>query len=540
MKQNLNDFCFDQEQKMNSDEKIFDDDYDSDDDGIPDSWEINGYTVEHGKIVKWDEKKHGKGNFVKYKSDPYNSHTTGDPYSDADKVLGNVDEAILPEARHPLVAAYPKIGVNMERLILSKNQTITSEKGSSKGEQTTKTVSASTSNSHMESNRVGGEVSVKYPLGVSVTANYSHEWSNTVTVDNTKSDTTGESKTESWTEALGMNTVDAALLNGNVKYLNVGTAPIYNVRPTLNFILGNNNLDPTLHTIIAKSNTTANVIFPGESYPEKNQNPISWNTSDDFNANPIKVTYEQVETIQKGKGIEIQTIQTSGLYKIYNSEKFSIINEYQRWEYIMGDIYSRTAAITLVFHSGIISERRVYAPKVTDKNPPHHLALTLQEAIELAFPGVVIKDEKLFHKDIKYGYVNIITDKKTHDLMHQQMAETNNKSIYQVKLKQGMNILFKEDETLYVQNELNNIYEELRALHFHLPLIEKFHFNKKISSLTIAEFKQHLIDNNFDEKIVKNIKFHLTHLGFWTFVTMEYENLRPWPVSFSKNYLHKY
>lgn len=57
-----------------------------------------------------------------------------------------------------------------------------------------------------------------------------------------------------------------AYLNGNVKYLNVGTAPIYEVCPTLNFVLGIGELSNTIATIIAKSNTTANVILPGQFF----------------------------------------------------------------------------------------------------------------------------------------------------------------------------------------------------------------------------------------------------------------------------------
>ncbi|MED2647555.1 hypothetical protein P4213_27950, partial [Bacillus thuringiensis] len=59
------------------------------------------------------------------------------------------------------------------------------------------------------------------------------------------------------------NTASAGYLNANVRYNNVGTGAIYEVKPTTSFVLDNN----TFATITAKSNSTALSISPGESYP---------------------------------------------------------------------------------------------------------------------------------------------------------------------------------------------------------------------------------------------------------------------------------
>ncbi|WP_404520089.1 binary toxin-like calcium binding domain-containing protein [Bacillus sp. RC251] len=69
------------------DSQLIDDDIlDEDDDGIPDDWEINGYTVDRNFVVKWDDSFAEKG-YRKYLSDPSRASTTADPYTDLERVL---------------------------------------------------------------------------------------------------------------------------------------------------------------------------------------------------------------------------------------------------------------------------------------------------------------------------------------------------------------------------------------------------------------------------------------------------------------------
>ncbi|MDT2292599.1 hypothetical protein P7H15_06280 [Paenibacillus larvae] len=95
-----------------------------------------------------------KQGFKKFVSNPYESHTAGDPYSDLEKASGALDRTIHKVARDPLVAAYPSITVGMEELILSNNENISSTKG--------KTVSRSTSSSVSDSNTLGIDVSTGF------------------------------------------------------------------------------------------------------------------------------------------------------------------------------------------------------------------------------------------------------------------------------------------------------------------------------------------------------------------------------------------
>ncbi|MGQ7102573.1 hypothetical protein ACUOAQ_35105 [Escherichia sp. SP-MK] len=58
-----------------------------------------------------------------------------------------------------------------------------------------------------------------------------------------------------------------------MRYYNTGTAPIYEVRPTTNFILKNAN--QSLTTIKAGPNQIGNSLSPGDTYPKQGQAPIS-------------------------------------------------------------------------------------------------------------------------------------------------------------------------------------------------------------------------------------------------------------------------
>ncbi|MGQ7173840.1 hypothetical protein ACUOCP_54280, partial [Escherichia sp. R-CC3] len=71
---------------------------------------------------------------------------------------------------------------------------------------------------------------------------------------------------DSWSKQIGINTDQAAFLNANVRYYNTGTAPIYEVRPTTNFILKNAN--QSLTTIKAGPNQIGNSLSPGDTYPK--------------------------------------------------------------------------------------------------------------------------------------------------------------------------------------------------------------------------------------------------------------------------------
>jgi len=399
----------------------------------------------------------------------------------------------------------------MNKMILSNNFNVTNEQGKSVGQQKSNTISVSTSSSNTEATTVGASVSAKISLfpNLSVSANISHEWSSMVSSEHSSSNTSSQEQGQTWTHSLGINTSEVAFLNGNVKYLNVGTAPIYEVRPTLNFVLGIGELSNTIATIIAKSNTTANVILPGAIFPDKVQNSIVWNTIDDFNSQPIKLNYEQVEPLQTGVPLQIQTIQTSGLYKTYTADMLPMVNEYQKWDHIMVDIYNRTACLTLIFENGDIQERRVSARKEDNYDDQSQPELTLGEAFEIAFNNAKVNNDVLVYNNTKFilqGNIDIILDERTLALLKKQIKKYDLKNLFNIRLIQGMKIIFKEnnDKDTMVNRyfaDIRSIIEEkvhvlalMNLVRKEGPKLRGLMYIKKIIQENSGDITQHFLD----------------------------------------------
>ncbi|PGH78279.1 hypothetical protein CN899_29040 [Bacillus thuringiensis] len=66
---------------------------------------------------------------------------------------------------------------------------------------------------------------------------------------------------------------EAAYLNANVRYFNSGTAPIYETKPTTNFVTQPSG--DAQYTITANANSTALSMGPNETYPEGTKAPIT-------------------------------------------------------------------------------------------------------------------------------------------------------------------------------------------------------------------------------------------------------------------------
>ena len=399
-----------------------DEDLDTDNDNIPDAYEKNGYTIKDSIAVKWEDSfaEHG---YKKYLSSYLSSNTAGDPYTDYQKASGSFDKAIKSEARDPLVAAYPVVGVGMERLIISTNEHASSDQGVS--------VSRSTTNSKTEANTIGVAVNVGYSNGFtgSVTTNYSHTSDNTTAVQN--------SNGESWNTALSINKGESAFVNANVRYYNTGTAPMYKVTPTTNLVLDGE----TLTTIKAQENQIGNNLSPNETYPKKGLSPLALNTMDQFSSRLIPINYDQLKKLDSGKQIKLETTQVSGNYGVKNSQG-QIITDGNSWSDYISQIDSLSAAIILDTGSEAY-ERRVTAKDSSDpedKTP----VLTIGESIEKAF-GATKKNGMLYFNDMPLdeNCVELIFDNNTANLVKERLKTSSSKKIYDIQLERGMNILIK-------------------------------------------------------------------------------------------------
>ncbi|WP_242309763.1 binary toxin-like calcium binding domain-containing protein [Bacillus cereus group sp. BfR-BA-01524] len=393
---------------------------DTDDDGILDHWEINGYTIKGQKSVLWT-KELGKKGYIKYVSNPMNAYTTGDPYTDFEKASGHLPAAVAKEAHNPLVAAFPAVGVKMEKMIISENKDYTNSE------------EHAMSSSETAGMTFGGEVNVGYSglYGITggVTANFSH--SNTT--ENTSSTSNGNT--------LHFNAADAAYVNLNVRYYNSGTAPIYRAAPTTSFVLGGE----TIGSFTAQANQIGNDLNPGDTYPNKELHALSLNTMDQFNSQPIKMNRQQLEKLRAGAPVKLETPQVAGKYaKIVSSGDISVAGD---WAPKLGQIENKTADIIL--NTGdTVKEEKVAAKNYTDpedKTPQ----LTLADALKIAF-GAKEENGKLTFNghNISEHSVELFYDENTKKEMMKQLEKMSNKNMYDIKLTPRMKIVIKTPTVL--------------------------------------------------------------------------------------------
>ncbi|MES5896828.1 binary toxin-like calcium binding domain-containing protein [Bacillus cereus group sp. RP43] len=410
---------------------------DTDKDGIPDEWEEQGYTFKNQQIVKWEDSYLAQG-YKKYVSNPYKARTVADPYTDFEKVSGHMPEATKDEAKDPLVAAYPAIGVGMENLLFSKNENVT------EGASGTKSKSVTDTNTNTNSVEVGGEVGgTLNPFALAsfkVSTKYSHSWTNSTAIQNSESD--------SWSKQIGINTAESAFLNANVRYYNAGTAPIYELRPTSNFVFQNSGT--SIATITAGSNQIGNSLGPSDTYPKREQAPISLDKANEAGTVKIAINGEQLNAIQShSEKLNLETTQNKGQYGILDDTGKLITDASKQWDPIRTNIDAVSGS--LILDTGTSKEnleRRVAAKNENDpedKTPE----ITIGEAIKKAF-NAKEKDGQLYYTErtgkkiyIDESSVNLIGDKKTQKEIEKQLEQMQDKKVYKTKWKRGMNITLR-------------------------------------------------------------------------------------------------
>ncbi|ARF67808.1 hypothetical protein B7C51_08155 [Paenibacillus larvae subsp. pulvifaciens] len=395
---------------------------DTDDDGIYDSWEREGYTVINRVVVKWDQEKHKPLGYTKFVSDPNDAHTAGDPYTDYEKAAGIIDKAVSRVVLNPLVPAYPSIGVSMEKFIISKNKNVSEEEGKSltisQGSSTTKSVD------------VGMNTSLHASLldfGASVSASFHEGSSHTLSTE--------QGKGKSWSESIGLNTADSAYYNGNIRYFNRGTAPIYNAEPTTSLVLDTGKKAKTLFTVKAKENQKAQVVKPGDSYPRKGLAPISMRNMDDFGSTPIPLSYDQLNDLEKGTPLSLETDQFAGDYiKVINGNQSSP----EPWTYWLTQIEQSSAR--LILNDGDSeTERRIAARTAEGYDQETKPEVTLGEAMELTF-GIPKSDKPAYKGDL----IQYVFDENTAKEVKKQLKNMGDQADLQnVKLKAGMQVMLK-------------------------------------------------------------------------------------------------
>lgn len=412
---------------------------DTDNDGIPDEWEESGYTFKNQEIIKWDDSYLELG-YKKYMSNPYKARTVADPYTDFEKVSGHIPAATKEEARDPLVAAYPAVGVGMEKLLFSKNENVT------EGGSGTKSKSVTNSNATTSSVEVGSELTLNPFGGMKMSLKYGQSWNSSTSVQNTDSET--------WSKQIGLNTAEAAYLNANVRYYNAGTAPIYELRPTTNFVLQNSGA--SIATITAGSNQIGNSLAPGDTYPKLGQAPISLDKANEGGSTKIAINAEQLNEIQERSEIlKLETTQNKGQYGVLDQTGHLVTDASKQWDPVRTNVDAVSSS--LILDSGTSNdslERRIAAKNENDpedKTPE----ITIGEAIKKAFNGKE-KNGKLYYTDrngkniiLDESAVTLIGDERTEKEINKQLAQMQDKKIYNAKWKRDMNLTIRAAAVYY-------------------------------------------------------------------------------------------
>ena len=413
------------------DDDEIDDSLDTDADGIPDIWEIEGYTIQKKLVVKWDDHMAEKG-YKKYRSNPYEERTAGDPYSDLQKATNDMDPANDKVTRNPLVAAHPTVGVIMDNITISRNNDITVTTGGDTSTSFTKGTSNSKTNETSQGNdkTLTGDLSISLSpsssVSNSVTKTFNQSNSSTSTID----ESTTASSGKNWAQSIGINTAQSAFLGPRVRYINTGTAPVYQLKPDVSIGIGENH---TLTSGIVDEKYKANVLNPGDIFPKKGSLPILVNKHENV---PISINYNELMELEKNKKVKLDSTQFDGIVQPEGNP-----NSWENWEMYVNNIDYKTAKLIFVEPEGWV-ERRIAAPR--DLKDPEDMTpkIDVSEALNIGFEDFKKNGDTYQYKNYVFNKIHMIYDEDTAESIKEQANEEENGKIdpYNIKLKARMNI----------------------------------------------------------------------------------------------------
>ncbi|MCU4948916.1 hypothetical protein OCF15_28200, partial [Bacillus cereus] len=470
--------------------------YDYDMDFIPDHLEIYGYTTEFHmyeegkpffKAYPWRseyDQDPRYSNYQKYVSNPFLPNTAGDPYTDLEKAGQSlsIQGKVLEEAYHPLVAACPSAAVFMEDVTISPNITTEMEMKSGVSYHTNygletlnvtgEHVSVS-QGTHLEFNgdlegyrknkgkkakSFGTHASGQAEGGVYISETLTHSNEQTVTTTSTVQDTHKLSEKERTT----MNSMDSGNVSGVIRYRNMGTAPMEQIKPNLSFLSG----DKTVTTFTPQQKI--DFLPAGEAYPAEHLAGIRVSPADLLNGHTTSLNKDQMKELTDGNPIKIQATQITGKFKGTGEIPRFKKGELYDWAEILPGITQRTARLVLEIPENML-DRRIAAPSKDTGDAEYYTPpLTLEQALQIAFGAkrnnrgeLVLKTKTGMVYNLDRASVNVYVNKETDALIVKKLEEFKKngdftKSIYDVPLQKEMAILIKP--ILEINAFLNNGY----------------------------------------------------------------------------------
>jgi len=269
----------------------------------------------------------------------------------------------------------------------------------------------------------------------SVTGHYSHTSTHTVN--------SAQTSGQDWSEQLGLKNAQAAYVNANIRYYNTGTAPVYKFIPTTNLVLGKE----TIATITGQMNQEAFSLAPDQMYPKRHLHAIALNTLDQFSSTPISMNINQVDRLENGEKLKLETTQFQGAFAKRDPAGGQVVTDENEWANYIPQIESVTTGILIDIKGGPMMERRIAAK---DPDNPNDLTpeLTLGQALEKSI-GAYTVGENWYFKDeytdeahiLSPNLVHFIYDRKTEKKIKKELERNKNiKNIYDMIIRPGMNI----------------------------------------------------------------------------------------------------
>lgn len=283
---------------------------DSDGDGIANYLEYYGYRYDWltGAFLPWD----GDASVEHYRTDPLQASTDQDAYSDAMEVTGiGMDVTVLPPGNHPLVPAIPNIDLELLGYSITLNEEIEYGEGHSLANETTWNRETSATHSYTSEHNweIGVEAGTTGGHGHFVMhANYGGSYSSTESTSTSVALGGSALDSREWSVARTMNPTEAAYIKLFVRAHNRGTAPLSTIIPTVTLRVGGLNVET-----FEPGNAQANMLVPGESYPE--DPTVAWVIdSIDTGASivPLALTMRELRALENGAPISLTVTQALG------------------------------------------------------------------------------------------------------------------------------------------------------------------------------------------------------------------------------------
>ncbi|WP_380705346.1 binary toxin-like calcium binding domain-containing protein [Salinithrix halophila] len=313
---------------------------DCDGDKISNELETSGFKIADDgfgkKVEKWNPGDEAK----RYVTNPLSANSDGDPYSDHREVFGKLPPDVQSPGDDPMIAAYPKVEVQLKKITVTPIQTITDTEGGS--------ITKSWSTTTTDRVDVGGSLTAGADekganVGGSLSLGYSHETSNT----------NGEDKQINWQKARTADTSKAAQLQFHVQYKNTGLASAGDVSPTFNLKLG----DELLGTVKAEQERyKANLLTTKKG--GNNTHEVLIDSVDTRPDVKITISLDQLKAFQQGVPLVLEHTATKMSLKKKNDK--GVYEHVGNWADYQSDIHASTSR--LVTDIGDVPETRMYVP----------------------------------------------------------------------------------------------------------------------------------------------------------------------------------